>query len=274
MSKITKLVRVLNAIIKKPSLLNLTIQDDDFFTKKARSLGLEEGFPVVDITDILPNFSETIKYFSSLDGGSLITDLAIIKKITSLYKEAQYFEIGTWRGESIANVAEVAKDCYTLNLTSEQLREIGLNEKYIDQQDLFSKNIPNITHLKGDSLKYNFNDFHNKFDVVFVDGDHHYESVKKDAKTAFKLIKDENSTIIWHDYGFSPEVIRHEVMTAIYEGTPKKYRDNLFHVSNSLCAIFTTKKYPVYKLNSFLPPSKTFNINIEAKKIVNINTSC
>lgn len=267
MSKTNKLFRVLKAIINKPSLLNLIIEDDNFYSKKAVNLGLGKGFPVVDLNVMFPDFQESLNHISFLDGGSLITDLALLKKLTSQYNKAQYFEIGTWRGESVVNVSEVAEKCYTLNLSSQQLTKKGLPQKYIKQQDIFSKDIPNITHLKGNSLTYDFKKYYNKFDVVFVDGDHHYDSVKKDTETAFKLIKNENSTIIWHDYGYSPEIIRDEVMCAIFDGAPKRYRPNLFHVSNTICAIFTTKEYSTYVLDSNILPNKYFKIDINIEKL-------
>ena len=42
-----------------------------------------------------------------------------------------------------------------------------------------------------------------KFDFIFVDADHHYESVKRDTKSALQMLED-GGTIVWHDY--QPEV--------------------------------------------------------------------
>ncbi len=268
MSKFSKVKRLAKVLFRNPALLNIILEQNSAYDHHAKNLGFEDGLPVIDILDLSTDFDETIEYYSLLDGGSLISDLALIKKITKKYFEANYFEIGTWRGESVANVSGLAKECYTLNLPTTELQSLGLSEKYIGQQDFFSKKINGITHLKGNSMNFDFSPYYQKNDVVFIDGDHHFDSVKKDTETAFKLIKNETSTIIWHDYGYSPEKIRYELMCAIIEGTPKKYRENLFHVSNTMCAIFTTKDYPVYWLKDKLLPSVSFTINIKANKIL------
>ncbi len=267
MSKLSKIIRLTKVLFRNPSLLNLILVQNDANVLHAKKLGFKDGFPVIDILDLFENFDETIEYYSLLDGGSLISDLILIKKIIKNYSRAKYFEIGTWRGESVANVANVADECYTLNLSADELRSLGLSEKYIGQQDFYSKGIEGITHLKGNSMNFDFSPFYKKFDVVFIDGDHHFDSVRKDTETAFKLIKDENSTIIWHDYAYSPEEIRYEVMCAIVEGTPRKYRKNLFHVANTMSAIFTIGEHPNYLLKDKLFPSVSFNISINAKQI-------
>jgi len=267
MSKLSKVKRLAKVLFQNPKLLNVVLEQNEAYDKQAEDSGYKYGLPVIDILQLFPNFEAVIEPFSYLDGGSLITDLALIKKSVERYTDAAYFEIGTWRGESAVNVAPVAKECYTMNLSEADLRGLGLDEQYIKQQDFFSKNIPSIKHIKGNSLNFDFSEYHKRFDVVFIDGDHHYESVKKDTETAFKLIKNEDSTIIWHDYGYSPEEIRYEVMCAIIDGTPKKYRKNLFHVSNTMCAMFTTRQYPVYFLKDKAAPTVAFTINIKANRL-------
>jgi len=267
MSKISKIKRLVKIIARDPAMLNLVLERNDSYLKEAERLGFKDGLPVIDILDLFNNFNQSLDYFSSLDGGSLVTDMILLKNMVERYASASYFEIGTWRGESVVNVAPVAGKCYTLNLSSEDLRSLELSERYIGQQDWFSKNNPKIVHLKGNSLTFDFKPYRRKFDVVFIDGDHHYDSVKNDTRKAFDLIKDENSTIIWHDYGYSPEEIRYEVMCAIIDGTPGKYMKNLFHVSNTMCAIFTSKKYSVSFLKDKKEPSALFSLNIKAKKL-------
>jgi len=267
MSKLSKVKRLAKVLFQNPKLLNVVLEQNKAYNKQAEDFGFKHGLPVIDIFKMFPNFEAEIESFSYLDGGSLITDLALIKKSVERYADSAYFEIGTWRGESAVNVAPVAKECYTMNLSKADLRGLGLAEQYIKQQDFFSKNIPSIKHVKGNSLNFDFSEYHKRFDVVFIDGDHHYESVKKDTETAFKLIKNENSTIIWHDYGYSPEEIRYEVMCAIIDGTPKKYRKNLFHVTNTMCAMFTTRQYPVSFLKDKAAPTVAFTINIKANRL-------
>ena len=227
---------------------------------------LSKGFPMIDYLTLFPDFKETITPFSFLGGGSLVTDLALLKGMVKKQENCVYFEIGTWRGESVMNVAKHAKQCYTLNLPDEDLIKLGCNEEYIEQQSFFSKTTKNIEHLRGNSFQFDFSPYYNKCDVIFIDGSHEYESVLNDTKIAFKLLKDENSVIIWHDYALSPGEIRWDVLKGIYDGTPSDKKDKLFCVSNSLCAIYTNEKLRTID-STKITPTKTFEVTLEALKL-------
>ncbi|NQX99121.1 MAG: class I SAM-dependent methyltransferase, partial [Flavobacteriales bacterium] len=238
MSKIGKLITGIQLLIKNPYLINKVIDDSTILKNVVlnKNPHLKDGFPMLDLCDVLPDFNETITPFSFLNGGSLITDLVLLKGLTKQNNDCTYFEIGTWRGESVANVSNHAKTCFTLNLPNEDLKEMGCNQEYIAQQGFYSKTIKNVTHLKGNSFDFDFSPYYNKCDVIFVDGDHHYESVLNDTKIAYQLLKDENSVIIWHDYARNPGEIRWDILRGIFDGTPLEKRNNLFCVSNTLCA--------------------------------------
>ncbi|MCB0409941.1 MAG: class I SAM-dependent methyltransferase [Flavobacteriales bacterium] len=269
MSKLSKLSQALKILLQKPYMINKVIDSEDVHKDAVLSISnnYQEGLPTIDFTEVLPNFNATINPYSFLDGGSMITDLALLKGMAKKYNDCTYFEIGTWRGESVANVAETAKECFTLNLSNERLREIGLREEYIAQQSFYSKNLNNVVHLKGDSATFDFSPYHGKCDVVFVDGDHHYEAVKRDTAIAFQLIKDKNSVIVWHDYAHNPEKTRWDVFRGILEGTPKNKRKQLYHVSNTMCALFTQKTYQMIDKSKLIIPTKKFEVQVKALEI-------
>jgi hypothetical protein len=81
----------------------------------------------------------------------------------------------------------------------------GNNFTYADmptEHDLMKKRYstdPNVQILKGDSstLLSQFPD--NTFDMIYIDGDHTYEGVKKDIQVAFHKVKP-NGWIMGHDY--------------------------------------------------------------------------
>lgn len=252
MSKFSKLIKALAAIIKRPYLLNL-ILDDSEYHKKFIPANYQNGLPKIDLNDWLANENKLALYSFS-DGGSLITDLLVLKAAVKQFNHPNYFEIGTWRGESIVNVADFCSNAFTLNLADEDLKTLGVEDEMIKQQAIFSKNHPKITHLKGDSMTFDFSPYYGKMDVVFVDGDHHFDSVKKDTETAFKLIKDENSIIVWHDYSLNTKTIRFEVLRGILEGTPNHLKAHLYHIHQTLCAVYCNRKFkqkPNTSLNTF-----------------------
>lgn len=270
MNKFKKLLNAILLIIKKPALLNLVLDNEDV-NKKAviNNYNLPKGLKSIEIKDLVANFNETVEPFCSLDGGSTPIDLALLKALAKSKTNCMYFEIGTWRGESVANVASVAKQCVTLNLPDKKMLEMGLPKNYVDTHRFFSKDLKNVIHLQANSQTFDFTEHLKKYDLLFIDGDHHYESVKNDTVNAFKLLKDDDSIIVWHDYGNNPNDIRWDVLRGILEGTPESKRKNLYRVSNTLCAIYTTKNISSKYLEEFAEPKNYFSLNIKNIEITN-----
>jgi predicted O-methyltransferase YrrM len=267
MSKISKTFRALRLVLRNPWLLNKVLEDDKYWKNKIiKSYGFKSGLPVIRAEELFGDFSETVDPFAFLDGGSLPTDLALLKKLARSIPHCSYFEIGTWRGESIANVASVAEICYTLNLSADEMKEMGLNQQYIDLHGHFSRNIPNIKHLEGNTLSFDFLSLKRKFDLIFIDGDHHFEMVKHDTEKVFSHLVHENSIIVWHDYARNPETIRYEVLAGILQGSPSTSHQHIFHIANTLCAVYLPGKTGGQELDVPVQPSGSFTIELSFKK--------
>lgn len=266
MKKFKKIIRAIFEILKNPWLLNNVLSDDSVWNKHViKKYNLKNGLPLVDINLVCPDFSETLECFAFLDGSSLPTDIALLKSLSKRFDKCRYFEIGTWRGESVINVAENSEECYTLNLSKPELLSLGLSERYADMHGFFSKGKENINHLTGNSLTFDFNGLNKKFDLIFVDGDHHYTTVKSDTEKIFEHLVHESSIIVWHDYAYTPEKIRPEILAAILDGTHSEYRKYLYHVSNTLCAVFIRSEFPTTFMELPIIPDKIFKIKIENK---------
>lgn len=268
MSKIHKTFTALLSIIKNPWLLNKIVNENKNWQEKVvQKHQLNDGLPVVQLNDLFPNFSETLNSFSFLGGGSLPTDIALLKSAARKFEDCKYFEIGTWRGESVCNVADVAKECYTLNLAPAQILDLTKNQKYADAHFFFSKDLPNVTQLLGDSRTFDYAGLNKKFDVIFIDGNHHYDFVKSDTEKVFQNLVHEDSIVVWHDYAYSPEKVRFEILNAILDGVPASEHQHLYHVGNSMCAIFIKGKFPTSKLELYDQPKFTYEVSLKAKKL-------
>lgn len=268
MSKIHKTFTALLSIIKNPWLLNKIVNENKNWQEKVvQKHQLNDGLPVVQLNDLFPNFSETLNSFSFLGGGSLPTDIALLKSAARKFEDCKYFEIGTWRGESVCNVADVAKECYTLNLAPAQILDLTKNQKYADAHFFFSKDLPNVTQLLGDSKTFDYAGLNKKFDVIFIDGNHHYDFVKSDTEKVFQNLVHEDSIVVWHDYAYSPEKVRFEILNAILDGVPASEHQHLYHVGNSMCAIFIKGKFPTSKLELYDQPKFTYEVSLKAKKL-------
>ena len=263
-NKIKRTLRGLLAIIKNPWLLNHVLNDDGVWAAYIeKKYGMKGGLKVVDITTLFPGFKETLNTFAFLDGGSSAVDLSVIRGLCKSVPDCTYFEIGTCRGESVANVADVCSKCYTLDLPL---------ELYSDKVEgslvgFFSKNLKNVTQLYGDSGAFDYAALGLKFDVIFIDGDHHYEFVKSDTANVFKHLVHEDTIVIWHDYATDVIFPRNEVFAGILDGVPADKHKNLYGVTNSICAIYTNRKLPTIEQTQVRLPTKKFKISLEAEQL-------
>ena len=264
MSRLSKTFIALKQITHNPWLLNKVLDDDQYWRKKVtRQFGFQDGLPVISPGELFGDFSETVEPFAFLDGGSLPTDLALLKKLARRIPGCNYFEIGTWRGESVANVASVAKDCFTLNLSRNEMKAMGLNQRYIDLHGFFSKSLKNVTHLEGNTLSYDFGALNRHFDLVFIDGDHHFEMVKNDTEKVFRHLVNDHTIVVWHDYARNPETIRYEVLAGILEGCPATVHRHIFHVAHTLCAVYLPNHNSGKRLDAPVEPSGYFKVDIK-----------
>ena len=92
-----------------------------------------------------------------------------------------------------------------------------------------------------------------------------------DSKKVFLLREDEGSVIVWHDYGFNTEDVRYSTLNGILDGIPVEKPKNLFHVSNTMCAIYMENKQFGTKFTKFpSAPNKKFSVQLKAEKMESI----
>jgi hypothetical protein len=105
-----------------------------------RRYGISQ-LPTLDLLDLFPDFHETISNYGFLEGSCQILDLAMLRLLAKRYTDCRYLEIGLWRGESLAAVAEVCKDCTSVSLSPDEMRKMQLSESYISAHGFFSKGL-------------------------------------------------------------------------------------------------------------------------------------
>ena len=224
--------------------------------------------PTIDLLSLFPKFNQTVDPYSFLDGTSSPLDIALLKAFSQTFTYCKYLEIGTWRGESIANICDIVDKSVSIDLSEYDLRKHGFVDEKIANMRFFLKNNSNIQFITHDSQTYDFSELKSNFDLIFVDGAHDHNSVKNDTENVFKLLKDENSVIVWHDYLSSQGKVRKPVHAGILEGCPVEKRKDLYHVSNTLCAVYINpvSEFKI-KVEDNLLPTKSFEVSIKCKKI-------
>lgn len=256
-NKIRTIYRIFDTIRKNPDSLALLLKDAAQEGKFQRQIPgkYKGGLPVVEFLDICPA-QDTIEPYSLLEGTSDIGDIMLLKALARKFDACRFLEIGTWRGETVANVAKVARECVTVDLPDKRRKGIPDIHGFFSKQD-------NIRHVYCDSLSLDFSSL-GKFNLVFIDGKHSYEVVKSDTLNALKVLN-ENGVIVWHDYGYDLRLVAWGVLKGILDGMPADKHQNIYHVSNTKCAIYTPEKFNTSLESSFYVPNKTFELKISVK---------
>lgn len=263
-----RLLAALGYLLRKPTKALKAIYRDRFEPRYweqyvVNTYGLSQGLPQVNILDLFPNFEETVTPYALLEASATPMDIALLKTLARQFDACDYLEIGRWRGESLVNVASVANSCVSLSLPESGMHKAGFSQSMIEQDGFFINEQPNITQVNADTTTFDFASLNQKFDLIFVDGDHHSAAVKSDTQNILPLLRDENSVIIWHDYAESPEKVRWNVFAGILDGMPKEEHHNLYHVSNTLCAMYTHKPLAGEYKSFAITPDKAFEITIK-----------
>jgi len=263
MNKVSKLLNAIRLILQRPALLNLVLKDEAVlkanFQKEFPGLQLQE----MDMFSWSESAALRITPYAFLSGSSMVTDFALLQLLCRRYKVATYLEIGTWRGESVANVAPFVSEAFTLNLPDETLRQMGQNEAYIQSHRFFSSQLNNVTHLFGDSATFDWTPYQQKCDLIFIDGDHSTEAVQRDTQTALQLRKSENSILVWHDAKADGEYPRYEVLLGIYRALPKELHSKLYLVKHALCAVYLPDGAEASPIALNALPTRAFEIELK-----------
>src|SRR5450759_1277347 len=141
----------LKLLFKHPfQIINLGLlgYKEESFRLKIRHTYKIEQLPTIDLCDLFPDFSESIDNYTFLDGTSLVPDIMLLKSLARSFNNCAYLEIGSWRGESIANVYEVTKDCTSITLSEDEMRKMKISEDFIKVHGIFSNNLDNLKTIK------------------------------------------------------------------------------------------------------------------------------
>ncbi|MEJ7662347.1 MAG: class I SAM-dependent methyltransferase [Hymenobacter sp.] len=113
----------------------------------------------------------------------LPTDLLLLRAWLRRVPGCRYFEIGTWRGERRQRGRRSRHRAHP-QPERREMRALRLSERYIELHGHFSRPLPNVTHLHGNSRHLDLaglNADAGPFDLVFIDGDHRYDAVRRDT---------------------------------------------------------------------------------------------
>jgi SAM-dependent methyltransferase len=265
----TTLRKIISEILKNPYALKRVIDSAERYEDLCNKKHSINKLPIINYSDIVGEKNSKIEMYTYLDGASLPTDIALLTELVKQKSDCDFLEIGCWRGETLFNVSKHAKHSVSISLSQKEMKSLGYSDAFIAQHKLFVQQAPNISFIEHNSKSFDFNTLNQKFDIIFIDGDHSYDGVVSDTKNVFNLLKNDESVIIWHDYAYTTEKVRHEVLLAILDGMPQHEHKHLYHVSNTLCAIYTKRKFDTYNAVYPANPKQVFSIELTAKRLNN-----
>ena len=158
------------------------------------------------------------------------------------------FEFGTCSGKTtylMALNSDQDSKIYTITLrprdTNEYKKKIGdsdIAQRNIINESIYDKFLfsdepekKKIEVIFSNSLQFDEKKFHNKIDLIFIDGGHTFSVVKNDSEKAFKMIKSKG-VILWHDYNLGKRSSKDVVKYLNFVSKDKK----IFKIKNtSLC---------------------------------------
>jgi hypothetical protein len=158
------------------------------------------------------------------DGNVNLSELAVLAQAAfAAPPNSEIIEIGTFDGRTSLNFAINAGASIaiaTLDLPAHQgsaLASGQFERRYIDKpasgerlrlcHDPWRIHADRVVQLQGDSATFDWSAHHGRAALVFVDGAHSYEYVRKDSETAMRLVMPKG-VVMWHDYGVWPGVTR------------------------------------------------------------------
>ncbi|MEC5393868.1 class I SAM-dependent methyltransferase [Bergeyella sp. RCAD1439] len=261
MGKIQKFFKLLNAVSREPSRLNAVLLDNEVQRgEHLKKYPHREALPQVGLEAFGGEVLMEVELFLS-EGGSLPMDHALLKTLASA--RSSYFEIGTWRGESVWNVSRVLQDCTTLNLSASAIEALGYSSRYAKQHGMLSCRNPGINHLEGDTKTFDFASLGRRYDLVFIDGDHSYAMVRQDTEKVFEHLVHSDTVVVWHDYAFNPGKVRYEVFMAILDALPEALHGCLYHVAHTMCAVFYRGEVAASAFDPLKEPEHLYRLDIK-----------
>ena len=93
-----------------------------------------------------------------------------------------------------------------------------------------------------------------------------------DTKNAVKLLRNDESIIVFHDAKNAYNEIEPEVLVGIHDGLPPDWRSHLYTVANTLCAVATKRPMKSFervslKESPYSKPTLKFGLRVRINEI-------
>ena len=147
-------------------------------------------------------------------------NINVWKRFLTQLKEIRYLEIGSFEGRSAVFVGELDNikeiTCIDTFEGSDEIK--GINFDLVYENCSVNLNKLKIPHKLIKDTSHNFfKNNNNKFNVIYIDGSHFYEDVKKDFINSMNCLEEDGILICDDFYWFFYEKIEQNPIGAILE---------------------------------------------------------
>jgi len=208
----------------------------------------EEKWSCRSVFEILPSGGRVRFEVEHIPSDVIVTpleQLACLALITRATKPKAIFEIGTFRGRTALNFALNAPEdgkVYTLDLplvgrdeaidASCQADGSIIRESATGCDYRGSDVEPKIEQLFGDSRTFDFSPYYGGMDLVYIDGAHDYEAVRRDSEQALRMLSP-GGYVLWDEFCNYGDY--HDVTRAVLDVVPK---GKVIQVENTQLAVY------------------------------------
>jgi hypothetical protein len=192
-------------------------------------------------------FDDEIKFFmpqAQGQGSTSTIESIMLIKLLRIVDAAYVFEFGTYKGLTTRILLENLPDqnvqgprLFTLDLPNLEGvsfqgtdKEVALESVSSERKYLKSQKRDLVQQILQDCLTFDERKYHEKFQFIFIDGNHELKYVQSDTEKSLRMIAREPSCIVWHDYG-NPEFP--ELTSYVNEIAAKK---RVYHIEDTMLA--------------------------------------
>ena len=150
-------------------------------------ISLAKMFPAFDITPV------TIEQIPIGPWSSPLADVVMLMKLVALARPALIMEVGSYRGFTALMIAKHAPAGARI-VTVDREPQHGAAYRDRPEAATIERRVCDIEPIAFAE------DLPGSYDLIFLDADHSYASVKRDTEILLPLIKP-NGHFVWHDYG-------------------------------------------------------------------------
>lgn len=229
--------------------------------------GRQNGLQSLDLLDVLPGFNETVSVNDQAGDGALPFDVAFVKSLARGREGCKYLEVGPARGESAANVAAVAGECVSVDLSGAHSDSVpggpGPLEGLIAERTHRKDGAKDVSYT---SFVFDGADFEGHFDLASIDGRGSRERAELATRSVFGFLKDAG-TVVWRGYRRGPGEVDWRVLAGILDGCPEGRTQDLRHVSGTSCAVYMPGLSARRQANVRRNPGRSFDLTLTARDV-------